>query len=495
MSDLNERFKEFDPELVVGLVGAVGTELGEVERHLTTGLKRAGYQVHSVSISREVITLLQDVEPDGTDEYERISRLMTAGNEARCAAGDDSILALGAAFRIYDKRTKEGNLTTPSPKTAFIVSSLKRPEEVERLRTIYGTGFVLVSVHADEKRRLNSLKEKEVSEEHARVLIERDANEQREEHGQRLTQTFHLADFFVRIEENTDKLKGDLQRIVDLMFGHPYKTPSFDEYAMFFAFSAALRSADLSRQVGAVIARGEQILATGANDCPKFNGGLYWPTPDENGCLDDFPNGRDFKRGSDSNRDEQRRIIETIVAQGRNNGLNDEQLRKTLEESPITDLTEYGRVVHAEMDALLSCARSNVSTQAATLYSTTFPCHNCAKHIIAAGITRVVYVEPYEKSKAPQFHGDSVCFGFDQINEKKVRFEPFVGIGPRRFFDLFSMRLSSGYDLDRKTQEGKCVEWKLSSARLRLRMLPSSYLELESDACDVFRRTLSQGGN
>ena len=44
---------------------------------------------------------------------------------------------------------------------------------------------------------------------------------------------------------------------------------------------------------------------------------------------------------------------------------------------------------HAEMEALLSCARSGVSTRGATLYSTTFPCHNCAKHIIAAGVARV----------------------------------------------------------------------------------------------------------
>ncbi|TMQ08861.1 MAG: hypothetical protein E6J90_35770 [Deltaproteobacteria bacterium] len=35
-------------------------------------------------------------------------------------------------------------------------------------------------------------------------------------------------------------------------------------------------------------------------------------------------------------------------------------------------------------------------------------CHNCAKHIVASGIRRVVYVEPYVKSQAVQLHGDAI---------------------------------------------------------------------------------------
>jgi deoxycytidylate deaminase len=414
-----------------------------------------------------------------------------------CTTSSPDFATTEAASQISATRQKAENRTPlPAPKTAFIVSSLKRPEEVARLRNIYPHGFVLLGVHADESRRLRHLTEDlGISQENAKALIERDANEERVDHGQRLTRTFHLADFFVRIAENHDKLKCDLRRIVHLMFGQPHMTPSFDEHAMFFAFASALRSADLSRQVGAVIARDEQILATGANDCPRAGGGLYWPIRDDNDCLIDVPKGRDFKRGFDSNRQEQNRIIDRIIALGQRNGLDADLLRKTLEDSPISDLTEYGRVVHAEMEAILACARSNVSTQEATLYSTTFPCHNCAKHIIVAGITRVVYVEPYEKSKAPEFHDDSVVFGFDQNAGKKVTFVPFVGIGPRRFFDLFSMRLSSGYDLIRKDETGAAAGWALNTARLRFRMLPHSYLDHELEACNLFNRALPQEGN
>jgi cytidine deaminase len=160
------------------------------------------------------------------------------------------------------------------------------------------------------------------------------------------------------------------------------------------------------------------------------------------------------------------------------------------EESPIKDLTEYGRVVHAEMDALTSCARNHLSTLGATLYCTTFPCHNCAKHIIAAGISRVVYIEPYEKSKALEFHDDAVLFDQKQI-EEKVIFEPFFGIGPRLYFDLFSMKLSSGYSIKRKDKDtGKIVEWEHAKSRVRLRMLPLTYLELEIQAAKLFNECI-----
>lgn len=75
------------------------------------------------------------------------------------------------------------------------------------------------------------------------------------------------------------------------------------------------------------------------------------------------------------------------------------QIQQILKESKIKKITEYGRVVHAEMDALLSCSRSNISTQGATLFVTTFPCHNCAKHIISAGIEKVVLLSHTLKVK------------------------------------------------------------------------------------------------
>jgi deoxycytidylate deaminase len=70
---------------------------------------------------------------------------------------------------------------------------------------------------------------------------------------------------------------------------------------------------------------------------------------------------------------------------------------------------DYIRAVHAEMAAITDAARHDISITGCTLYTTTFPCHDCAKHIVASGIRRVVYIEPYRKSLVQEFYPDSIA--------------------------------------------------------------------------------------
>lgn len=515
--------EELDSELVIGLAAALGTEVKPVVEILTERLQAAGYQVHPIKVAKEIIPRVQDV-PKAENWYSQSKAYMVAGNEARRRYSDDAILAKGVAACIYGMREQERGLPAPNLRTAYIIDSLKRPEEVHELRQIYPGGFVLIGVHSEESRRKqNLIEERGMTDSEAAELIELDGEEKQVKHGQRLNRTFHLADFFVRESQDRQRLYFDIKRIVEIWFGNPYVTPTFDEYAMFMAFSAALRSADLSRQVGAVVAKNKSILSTGANDCPAYGGGLYWPERNEELEICDLPGGRDYMRKVDSNRMEQRKIIDDILSNLEVTGLAKEKARQVLEASRLTELTEYGRVVHAEMEAILACARNAISTQDATLYCTTFPCHNCAKHIVASGITRVVYVEPYPKSKALEFHTDSITTNPDDqdasghisscanpdcceseisnsneskgISSKsqKVKFVPFVGIGPRRFFDLFSMNGGTGYPLVRKTRdEGEIVPWRLDQSKLRLKMLPGSYLNFEMAAAASFGSSMKE---
>jgi hypothetical protein len=64
--------------------------------------------------------------------------------------------------------------------------------------------------------------------------------------------------------------------------------------------------------------------------------------------------------------------------------------------------------------------------------------------------------------------------------ENLVIFEPFVGVGPRSFFNLFSMNLGNGNNLKRKNIDGETVNWNAESSKLRVQMLPCSYIELEA---------------
>ena len=81
------------------------------------------------------------------------------------------------------------------------------------------------------------------------------------------------------------------------------------------------------------------------------------------------------------------------------------------------------------------------ATRQSPLYATTFPCHNCAKHIIAAGIRRVVYLEPYPKSRANDLYREEIVL--ESIDGKEVPgqvvFSAYSGIAPRKYRQLFSM--------------------------------------------------------
>ena len=53
------------------------------------------------------------------------------------------------------------------------------------------------------------------------------------------------------------------------------------------------------------------------------------------------------------------------------------------------------RCVHAEANAIVQCAKFGVSTEGTDIYVTHFPCLNCAKLIIQAGIRNVYYEQEY----------------------------------------------------------------------------------------------------
>jgi len=56
------------------------------------------------------------------------------------------------------------------------------------------------------------------------------------------------------------------------------------------------------------------------------------------------------------------------------------------------------REVHCEMNLIAQAARCGIALEGCTIYITNMPCQNCLKHMIASGIKRIVYKEPYDKA-------------------------------------------------------------------------------------------------
>ncbi len=479
IKDPIEQFDYVSAELVIGVVCAVGTDYSPIREYLVGLLKKYGYATHVVRIS-SLIPKLTDHPLAATPEIARINSYMDAGNKICRESGRKDVLALAAAANINAAREKEDAgkdflIQKPLPRVAHLLLTLKRPEEVAALRKIYGDGFFLIGVFATQQERLEHLLEQNAPKQDAIDLITRDSEES-DPYGQQTRATFHLSDVFVR------SIKGayadELQRFFDLAFSDPFITPTQREHAMFLAYASSLRSGQLGRQVGAAItSKAGDILSLGCNDVPKPGGGLYWPGPDDR---------RDHVLGFDTNDKQRDRIVDLLLSrlpQEARSG-SERELRRAFRS--ILDITEYGRAVHAEMDALLTCARSGVSPVGGTLYTTTFPCHNCTRHIIAAGIERVIYIEPYAKSRAEELHEDAIVVEEKAPDEphrlrRKVPFTPFVGVGPRRYFDLFSLTLSRGFELVRK-REGGIIKTSRHGTFPRVPMSPFSYIQREAIA-------------
>jgi deoxycytidylate deaminase len=453
-------------DLHLAVVAPVGIRRDSFEAALDRVLKPFGYELEMIRLS-ELIEDFRGVTFDKSSENARLRTAMDAGTELRDRVGAD-VLARAALLEVAGRRAQRAKSLNAAP-VAYVFWSLKHSQEVATLRLVYGGAFHLIALFASEEERVKELENRKgITRGDAEGHVARDREEPGRRRGQQTRDTFHRADVFLPWGSKQDK--AGLKRFVELLFGRPDLTPTEDEHRMFLAYGSAVRSGELSRQVGAtLVSEGGDVLALGSNDVPRRGGGLYWPSEGDD---------RDIVRKEDSNVRVRRELLADVAAQVV--GKPDEGLAHKLGQTKLKQITEYGRAVHAEMEALLACARGGRSSRKATLYVTTFPCHNCARHIIAAGVARVVYVEPYPKSRALELHDkdlvETAPSAMADDGDDRVRFQPYLGVGPRRFLDYFSMHLGDGYALERMDDEGRLAEWDPSKVAPRVQG-PTEYIE------------------
>ncbi len=536
------------PELIFGMVRAIGTNLKPVQNAIVRNLKLAGVLPRSIRLSVEIgkQPLVKDIAEPYGNAYYRYDHYMTAGDALRSFADTPeaaAILAMSVMQRHRASLERQAR-NRGFRGVAFILNSLMHPAEIRLLRDVYGPRLFVISAYAHEGDRRNELEE-DLTEASLDMdqpvsdlvddLMERDRGRgyptgtllattlEPERHlPLSIEKTFELGDVFIDTTPAKRVINEDISRIISLIFGDPRLSPTRDEMGMAYAYSARLRSADLSRQVGAAICDGDgQVQSTGTNEVPKFGGGQYWV-----GAAEVH---RDVEEGFDSGERVRRNVFSDLIARliedprwleaalGEGGGLSDafrarlsqiaERCRqerelldreddlaaddvegterrgpmtaaveaalssRTIAASRFFDVIEYGRAVHAEMAAICSAALRGVPIRGSVIYSTTFPCHECARHIVACGLTRVVYIEPYPKSRVAQLYRDSVAIAHrERLVSTRLVFQPFMGVSPRRHSDLFSWGPKKVHDVDPRTATkhlGELAEWTLESAPLR----------------------------
>ncbi len=459
------------PELVIAFVGAAGSGVTSVADAFSKTLKKDfDYVPHKVKVSdfiKDYAQLSGKPIAQSLSKSDQIIQMQNTGNALRESRGSNHLAKLCieniAQWRVNeqgyqaseDELEGQKKLGPPLAKRwVHIINELKHPDEVKMLRDVYGDLFWLVAVLADEKSMERGLTKQQMSKVEAAEIIRRDENEAHL-FGQKVRDTVQLADYFIRNDpDHLKELDAKALRFLDLIFNIQVVTPSIDEAGMSEAFAAAANSACLSRQVGAAAySDNDELLGVGWNDVPRFGGGLY--------SSDDEEDNRCFAYGGGicHNDDRKDKLNDQIAAALEGKGVLKTNIPRAevvfaLKTTDIRSLIEYSRSVHAEMAAILSVARQGkAGLVSGTLYVTTFPCHSCARHIIAAGIHRVVYVEPYPKSLATELHDDALFSGFGESIAGKVQFEPYEGIAPRNIFRLFKHGIERKEDGKAKTLE------------------------------------------
>ncbi|MGR3320887.1 MAG: anti-phage dCTP deaminase [Pseudooceanicola sp.] len=457
-------------ELVIGLVGAVGAGVSTSGRIIAELLQDVyGYESATIikisDIIKENRGKVTPKEP-ADQGAQRIVDLQRMGTELRDRFGDEYLAAKAIediglsrlAVDGYDDKAKK--LNPLSLRRVTIIDSLKHQKETELLRETYGGMYWQFTIFAPEGVRETRLTTEGVDKKALHGIFTRDEDAEDDDHGQKVSQTAHLSDFFVRNDgENPARLEKVLGRFLEIIFGIRVHTPNNNESGMYAAVSAASKSACLSRQVGAALfSDSGELLGVGWNDVPTAGGGLY-----ETDVLEEDQRCFNWRDGSCHNDLNKELLYYNVFQRLRAQGLlsssaSQEKVREVLKSTPIKSLIEYSRAIHAEMEAILSVARGGKSNLVgATLFTTTFPCHNCARHIVAAGISTVYYIEPYAKSLAIRLHGDSISMTAD---EQKVAFLQYEGVGPSVSMKLFQAqgsRKSDGKAIKKDTKKAHPV--------------------------------------
>jgi len=461
-------------EVFIAIVGPAGAGSGTAAKILKSFLQDNEFEVEIVKASSLIRTAAlssgYEVPEEGARKsLQNVRTMQDRGDELRLGnlyrlSEDHSAISRLVLSEIARRRATlqggdfNGSPVEPNGKhRAFIIDSLRHPAEVALFRQVYQDSFSLIGIVCDPVKREKRIRENFFDrsqwgdadvKKSVREFLTRDEDAP-QKHGQHVSDTFHEADFFVdnSIDAGEDLaitgMNDQLRRFVNLITQKKIVRPTIAETAMHQARSAQMRSACLSRQVGAsLVDASGNIVATGTNDVPRAGGGLYGETF----TLEIEGDQRCAFRESVfcSSNQQQNIIIDELIESFPElaDGKEKADVVRKLRNTRLGGLIEFSRAVHAEMDAILSASISGTSPRGCRMYVTTYPCHYCARHIVAAGIDEVQFIEPYPKSKATDLHSDSISTeSGDWLPPSQggnhVLFRPFVGVAPRLYRKVF----------------------------------------------------------
>lgn len=425
-----------DFEIFIGVVAPLGTERKWFIDVLEEKFESRGYIIEKISITNEIIQFTKNDCKALSFEY---FVKMEACNQLRKEYSNGFLMGV-----IIDKirsLRKLGN-----KKVVYIIEQIKNVTEYNILSHIYGLNYLQISLFSNEKSRdenlrakfkndcvnnlinyefkpnkINFLKERmnenvsilfqniskairskfkeEILPDVTHNLIKKDFNEivnDTKSHGQQVSELFHLSHYFFNLDESKIKITKELNKFISLIEGDNEDYPTQDEFGMSLAFQVSVRSNfPNNRHIGASILSpyGEVIsVASIRAPCSSSNTTLF----------DQYQVQEGYKKYKNQIKEWKKFLSEF---QERKDINSEERFNLDDISNFLKDSLDFHPCTHAEIAAIIDAAKLGISVRKSTLYTTTFPCHLCAKEIINAGISKVIYLEAYPKSKNKELYG------------------------------------------------------------------------------------------
>ncbi|WP_156381904.1 MULTISPECIES: hypothetical protein [unclassified Aureimonas] len=135
------------PELFIGFVAPVGTDISSTLKSFKNFFNSEGYKVVTLKVTDYFgnidRSIKSKVKLKNAHEDERIKSYIEFGNDVRRQFKDDSVLAAYTIFRIMRERIKLGRRSPEFAfnKTVYLIHQFKRKEEVDLFRSVYGKLF------------------------------------------------------------------------------------------------------------------------------------------------------------------------------------------------------------------------------------------------------------------------------------------------------------------------------------------------------------------
>ena len=391
--------------LAVGLTGSFGSGCSTLATVLS-----ASHGFRSFSLSAKVKFQWQNqnpgVQPDRGKLQDMGNRLASEkGTDylAKCAVREAS--RSGANNVVFDSIKREGEikyLRDRYPRFFLLAIQCSRDERWDRVRSVYESAKLFESdfeVH--------------------------DARDQIEEFkaGQKVSLCVDDADIVIDNTEHRSNMAARqafrirIDRYLGLISGSAAYKPRSQDIAMTIAYTEAEWSDCIKRHVGAVIVDEDgSLISSGFNQNPA----TMRPCYEEPGyCRKDSLVAERLEALAGTHCPICGKIIEAI----------NDPFRCTCGYSLKSHyFSDHGvrwcPGVHAEERAIARVRGRDLSE--ATLYTTTFPCLNCAKLITDSGLKRIIYVEPYPERESVRF-----------LAENRIETVPFEGVKARSFHKLF----------------------------------------------------------